>query len=403
MSSLSQASRPAAAHLAIVFLAWGVWLTGFFSLTLGSFVVSQIREAFAASDREVALLTGLAIGATGLGGFLFGALADRLGRKRSMAVAVTTFCLGNLACALAPSLGWLMVARGIAGIGIGGSWGAGQTLIGETVPPALRGRLGAVAQTGAPLGLGAAALVGAFLVPTWGYQAAFALAVLPLLLLALLRFVPESDLWKPQAPQAGSLRQLLAGSAGATFWKCQLLTLLNMSNYWFAISWLPQYLQQERGLSAARSGTATLVFVCGSLTGYLAFGVLSDRWGRRRSFTLFSSIMAGGLLMFTVFWPLVAGTPGLVLVFLFISGLGTGTWSAYGPMFSELFPTALRGSALSIIMNLARGVQFLAPVVITAVAPRWGMAGGIALGAGFAVAAALWIWTLPETRGRVIT
>lgn len=393
---------PTRAHLAIVALAWSVWLTGFFSLTLGSFVLAGVKTAFAASESELAWLTGLAIGATGVGGFVFGALADRLGRKRSMSLAVFTFCLANAACALAPNLTVLMIARVVAGLGVGGSWGAGQALIGETVPAALRGRFGAIAQTGAPLGLGAAALVGAFILPSWGFRAGFWLAAWPILLLALLRFVPESDLWRPGAPKAGSLAELMAGQAAGLFWRCQLLTLLNMSNYWFAVSWLPRYLQQERGLSAARSGLATLVFVIGSLAGYLAFGALSDRWGRRKSFTLFCAVMAGGLLMFTVFWPWVAHTPGLVLVFLFISGLGTGTWSSYGPMFSELFPTAVRGSALSIIMNLARGAQFLAPVVIAAVAPRWGMAGGIALAAGFAVLAGAWIWTLPETRGRVI-
>jgi MFS family permease len=143
--------------------------------------------------------------------------------------------------------------------------------------------------------------------------------------------------------------------------------------------------------------------VLGSLTGYLLFGLASDRLGRRLSFTLFCAVMAGGLAGFTLAWPLIAGRPELVLLFLFVAGLGTGTWSSYGPMMSELFPTRVRGTAMSVIMNSTRGVQFVAPVVIALVAPRWGMAGGIALAAGFAIAAAAWIWTLPETRGRAIT
>ena len=124
--------------------------------------------------------------------------------------------------------------------------------------------------------------------------------------------------------------------------------------------------------------------------------------GRRLAFTLYCALMATGLVMFTVFWPAIALHPALVLAFLFVAGLGTGTWSGYGPMMSELFPTAVRGTAMSILMNLTRGVQFLAPVVIAAVAPRWGMSGGIALAAGFAVLAGAWIWILPETRGRRI-
>ncbi len=72
---------------------------------------------------------------------------------------------------------------------------------------------------------------------------------------------------------------------------------------------------------------------------------------------------------------------------MFVAGLGTGTWSCYGPYFSELFPTRVRGAAMSVIMNVTRGVQFVAPLVIAAVAGRWGLAGGIALAAGFAVLA----------------
>ncbi len=379
-----------------------MWLTGFYSLTVFSFLLPALREEFAGSLANLGWLTGVAIGATGVGGFLFGWLADRMGRRASAALAVLTFSAGNLLCAAAPDLFWLAAARALTGLGVGGSWGAGQALLGETVPPMLRGRFGALAQSGAPLGLGLAAVVGSFLAPEVGWRLVFALSALPVLSLALLSRVPESDLWQQQEKRASVARELLTGAQAVTFFKCFVLTLLNMSNYWFAVTWLPLYLQTERGLSQARSGRATLLFVLGSLTGYLAFGWLSDRWGRRRTFTLFCGVMALGLLMFTVFWPWIAGSPWLVFLFLFVSGLGTGTWSSYGPSFSELFSTRVRGSALSIIMNLSRGVQFLAPVVIAAVAPRWGMAGGIALAAGFAVAAGLWIWTLPETKGKVL-
>ena len=84
---------------------------------------------------------------------------------------------------------------------------------------------------------------------------------------------------------------------------------------------------------------------------------------------------------------------------MFVAGVGTGTWSCYGAYFSELFPTRVRGAAMSIIMNVTRGVQFVAPLVIAGVAGRWGLAGGVALAAGFAALAGIWVWTLPETAG----
>ena len=172
-----------------------------------------------------------------------------------------------------------------------------------------------------------------------------------------------------------------------------------MSAYWFAVIWLPRYLQKDRGLSIFGSGWWTLIFVAGSLLGYLSFGRVSDAVGRRRAFALYCAITAAGLVMVTLFWDLLASRPAAGLACMFVAGVGTGTWSCYGPYFSELFPTRVRGSAMSIIMNVTRGVQFLAPLVIAGVAGRWGLAGGVALAAGFAALAGLWVWTLPETAG----
>jgi MFS family permease len=183
------------------------------------------------------------------------------------------------------------------------------------------------------------------------------------------------------------------------FTKAFILTLLNMSAYWFAIVWLPRYLQKDRGLSIFGSGWWTLTFVAGSLLGYLTFGRVSDTIGRRRAFAFYSAVTAAGLVMVTLFWDVLASRPLVGLACMFVAGVGTGTWSCYGPYFSELFPTRVRGAAMSIIMNVTRGVQFVAPLVIAGVAGRWGLAGGVALAAGFAALAGLWVWTLPETAG----
>jgi MFS family permease len=404
---LSDHLRPVAAHRWILAAAWGIWCTGFYSLTLLSFLLPPIQRAFGASEGDLATLTAVGVGMTGVGGLLFGWMSDRLGRRLSMAVSIAAFSLGNAACALAPGFGWLLAARALAGLGVGGSWGAGQAMLGETIPPALRGQYGAIAQTGAPSGLGLATIVGSFVAPVLGWRPVFLLSAAPILALLVWSRVPESDLWLEHRRRlrAGEtlhartpiLAQLVAPDLAGVFTKAFLLTFLNMSAYWFAIVWLPRYLQKERGLSIFGSGWWTLTFVAGSLLGYLTFGRISDTIGRRRAFALYSAITAVGLVMVTLFWSLLASRP--LLACMFVAGVGTGTWSCYGPYFSELFPTRVRGAAMSIIMNVTRGVQFLAPLVITGVAGRWGLAGGVALAAGFAALAGLWVWTLPETAG----
>jgi MFS family permease len=327
-----------------------------------------------------------------------------------MAVSIAAFSLGNAACAFAPGAGWLLAARALAGLGIGGTWGAGQAMLGETIPPALRGRYGALAQSGAPVGMGLAAIAGSFIAPGLGWRAVFLLSAAPVLALLAWKRLPESDLWLEHrrrlragelAPNARRpiLAQLVAADLAGLFTRAFLLTILNMSAYWFAVVWLPRYLQKQRGLSIFGSGWWTLTFVAGSIVGYLTFGWASDAVGRRRAFALYCAITAAGLAMVTLFWDLFAARPAVGLACMFVAGVGTGTWSCYGPYFSELFPTRVRGAAMSITMNVTRGVQFVAPLVIAGIAGRWGLAGGVALAAFFAVLAGLWVWTLPETAG----
>jgi MFS family permease len=411
---LSDHERPVRAHRQILALAWGAWCTGFYSLMLLSFVLQPIQDTFGLSEGDLARLTAVGVGMSGVGGLLFGWMSDRLGRRASLAVSIAAFSLGNAGCGLASSFGWLLAARALAGLGIGGTWGGGQAMLGETFPPALRGRAGAIAQTGAPAGLGLAAIAGSFVAPHIGWRAVFLLSMAPALVLLAWRHLPESDLWREHRRRLrdGSLSgadlaraqrpilvQLVAPDLAGVFFRAFLLTTWNMSAYWFTVVWLPRYLQKERGLSIFGSGWWTLTFVAGSLLGYLTFGWVSDALGRRRAFTLYCGITAAGLVLITLFWEALAPRPALGLACMLVAGFGTGTWSCYGPYFSELFPTRVRGAAMSVIMNVTRGIQFVAPLAIAAVAGRWGLAGGIVLAAGFALLAGVWVWTLPETAG----
>jgi sugar transport protein len=90
---------------------------------------------------------------------------------------------------------------------------------------------------------------------------------------------------------------------------------------------------------------------------------------------------------------------------MFLIGVGTGNFSGYGPILAELFPTSIRNTAMGTAYNLARGIQFVTPLIITWVAsatagpPERGLGLGISIGAFFAIATGLWVWMLPETRG----
>ena len=154
----------------------------------------------------------------------------------------------------------------------------------------------------------------------------------------------------------------------------------------------------------ARSGLWMLVTQGGGFLGYLSFGVVADWKGRRVAYTVFSLLWAVGLLAVTWFWGALDSRVWLTLAFMFLVGFGTGNFSGYGPIFSELFPTALRATAMGAAFNLARGAQFFTPLLITWAAALGlggdgGLGAGISIGALFAVFTGLWVWTLPETKG----
>ena len=175
-----------------------------------------------------------------------------------------------------------------------------------------------------------------------------------------------------------------------------------MSAYWFAYSWLPGYLVQQRNFSLAASAVWVIIVQAGAFAGYLIFGIVADRAGRRPAFTIYGIIMAIGLALVTLGWDLIAPSLALVLLSMLAVGFGTGFFGGFGPLYAELFPTPVRNLAMGSAFNIARGVQFFTPVIITLIGAAFGLAAGISVAAVFALLVAAWIWTFPETKGRTI-
>ena len=103
--------------------------------------------------------------------------------------------------------------------------------------------------------------------------------------------------------------------------------------------------------------------------------------------------------MITLGWNAAGGYTATTFGFMLLVGFGEGNWGCIGPLLNEVFPTSVRAAALGIIYNTARGVQFLAPMIIAMVAARFTFGAGIALAVPFALLAGAMVWTLPETKG----
>ena len=415
---LNEYEKPTRKHFEILLMSWAGWVFDFYDLILFTFLLIPIGKELQLSNVQLSYVLGSSLAATAIGGVIFGILSDRYGRRSVLQWTILTYSVGTFLSGFSPNIEWLIVFRIVTGLGVGGEWATGQTYVGETFPPRVRGRYGAMMQTGAPFGIVLASIVGGFVEPIIGWKACFFVSILPALLVVYIRKrLPESDVWverkKLAAGELGGVQRQTTEAVGKflllfskqfrlLFLQSLVLAVFDMSAYWFTYSWLPGYLHQQREFSLVKSAAWMLVTQAGGVLGYLTFGFVADKLGRRPAYSIYSVVMAVGLVMITLLWDEIVIYPYLILSCMFLVGFGTGMFSGYGPLFSELFPTDIRNTAMGSAFNLARGVQFFTPVIIAAIAERYGLSGGISLAALFAILTGIWIWTFPETKGRRI-
>ena len=394
-------------HLRIVALAFAAWIFDFYDLVLYSFLLVPVARELHLTAEQSSIALGMSLLMTAVGGVIFGFLGDRFGRKPMIAATVAIYGVGTALCGFSQNLTQLIVFRSITGLGMGGGWAPGQSLVAECVPAERRARYAGYVQTGAPLGVLLAAAAGGYVAPALGWRLTFMLSGVPALfvLAAVLKWMPESDVWRRTRTEAGTrgvdLRAILEHRR--IFAMLFVIVLLNSEAYWFTYTWMPGYLELKRGLTAVAASHLLIKMQIGGVLGYLTFGRVADRYGRRPAFCAYGLLMAAGTLPPTILWNAAAAVPGLISAAMFTAGFGTGIWAGIAPMIAEMLPTRIRNTSLGLILNVTRGFQFFTPILIAMMGARVGFGATLSLGALFSTMGALLVWILPETRGRSIT
>ncbi len=385
------------------------WALDSFDVMLYAMVLSHLMRDLGMSKSTAGLLNTLTLLASGLGGILFGFIADRIGRKRALMASILTYSICSFASGLATTVVVLAAIRFVLGLGMGGEWNTGATLVAETWPMHLRAKAIAFVQSSWALGYAAAALVAGVLLQFVNWRVVFFVGILPALVtLWIRRDVPESELWRSKQVASGSshdvkdFSKLFSSELRKPTLALLGMNLFGMFAWWGLFTWMPPYLslpvaQGGRGFSVM--GTTSLLLVlnlCGMFPGYVSFGWAADRLGRRGALLLYLSMAA-------VLVPLyaMARNPVAILVLgTAVAFFGTGFFSGSGIIGSEIFPTQLRARALGFTYSGARTLSALAPYAIGHFGETRGMEWAFFLCAGSFFLAALITMQLPETVGK---
>jgi MFS family permease len=406
------APKTASGRLALLSACLG-WMFDAFDLQLFRVILFPCIGSLTGSTNaaDVAYLAGIVSSAKllawGLGGIIFGVVADRIGRSRTMMVTVLINSGFTGLSAIAGTWWQLAILQALAGIGIGGEWAAGAALVAETAPDASRPRFMQIMQMSFAGGFLLAAATG-LLVGPFGWRWVLAIGALPAVLtLFIRRYVPEPERWLEARRQtdvsawttfvgifAPGLRRRVA--VGAT------VSAAMMIGSWGVTTLLPLWVHQlfpVQDLSQVK--VTSVMFIAmniGAVGGYIALMWLSAAAGRRWSYFIMA---LGALLSALVLFSQVTSLTSLLWLVALYGFFAIGGFGAFAAYLPELFPTRIRATGQGFCWNLARTFTAAGPFVAGSMVSTLGSLpkAAMAVTAAYAVGA-LAIWFGPETRGR---
>jgi SHS family lactate transporter-like MFS transporter len=327
-------------HRIAMAVGFSGWLLDSFDFFLVTFCLTAMARDFHKTDVNIALVITMTLAFRPVGGFVFGLLADRYGRRGPLMINIGCFAIAEVLTAFAPSYAALLIVRAFFGLIMGGQWGVGTSLVMEKAPIGKRGLLSGLLQEGYAAGNVLAAISFFFLFGRVGWRPLFLLGCLPAASLVVVIYfrVEESAVWERSKSQnwGEQVREILS------HWKLFAYLLLFMTMMLFAShgtqDMYPTFLQREWHFSPERRAAITAVSGIGAIIGGITVGHLSDTWGRRRA--IITAFIAALVVI-----PLWAFAPNQALL---ISGaflmqfMVQGAWGVIPAHLSELAPDSVR-------------------------------------------------------------
>jgi MFS family permease len=361
-----------------------------YALVLGQVQREMHLSAAMSGAMMSATLISAAVGGIGLGWF-----ADRFGRARALTLSVLVYSIATALCGFTHTATQLMLCRVLLGLGMGGEWASGAALVAETWPARHRGKALALVQSSWAIGYALGAAIVAAIMPHFGWRAVFFAGVAPALItLWLRRGLHEPEVWREQrAMDAGArpqTRLLFRGAFGYSMLICATMNAATLFAWWGLFTWVPRFLSMSiaeggRGLSIVRTSAWTIVMQAGTFLGYVIFGYLADRFSRKYTYITYLVIAA----LLVPLFAFVRSPNALLLIGPLVGFFGTGYFSGFSVIASELFPTSLRASAMGFVYNIGRVLSAAAPYLIGRVSEHAGLSYALCITSGAFLLAAL--------------
>jgi MFS family permease len=388
----------------VLFAAWLGWGFDVFDGLLFNYVAPNcvptllgLRIGSPEARRAMLLwggvLTSVLLVGWGVGGILFGRVADRIGRTRTLMITMLVYALGTATCAAAPNIWVLMACRVIASLGIGGEWAAGAAMVAEVVPEKRRVEAGALLYTSAPFGLFLATfanfqIAGVFFKssPETSWRWVFLCGLVPAAVAFVVRlFVREPDRWKEAAASGAEhprIAELFTPEMRARTASGFSMAVIALITWWGVNAFLPivsagwaQVAAKSDGLDRAATlalveswkTTATNVFNLGGLIGTLLTVPAAKVMGRRQMFAIYYAASAASVL---ATFGLDLGPQTRLYMYFFIGLSVFGVFGSFTYYLPELFPTRLRGTGAGFCYNVGRFIAAAGPFLVGAVAAR---------------------------------
>jgi len=397
----------------------------FYNLIIMAFLTGALQSSLQLSLPQFGLIVSATLIGSVFGGILVGWLGDRIGRKNALMFTLLLLAAGALLSAVAWSFQSLLAFRFIAGIGVGGEWGAGIVLFNEVWNPARRGLGSAIVQAMAAAGTAFAAIVSAqclaSFTPDIAWRVAMATGALPLVLMLVIRiWMPESRLWSeyhrrklagelpPELAREGNpLIEMLKGASLRYFVLGVIVTSGYMIAYQSITTFMPTLMIRTMGATPAIVRDVSLLWSAVLAVGMLATGWISDAYGRKWS--VLTATLLGAVGFVLIFFAAGTKFDGSVLAWSMfwayaVWGFAQGSGGQFGPWWSELYPVELRASAASTIYTAGRVFGALAPYLVPVAANAWfggNLLYAMMLGLIGSALSLIFAPLLPETAGRL--